>query len=226
MVGRTSHKEASCPVARPLDAVGDAWSLLIVRDAFDGVRRFGEFQRSLGLARNILAARLRNLVEHGILEYAPASDGSAYQEYTLTRKGRALFPVIVALRQWGEEHCFAPGERHVRLVDRQSGRPVRRLELRAEDGRLLSPEDTMVKGLKAGAMPPVITVPSAKTSVGVTDTFSFVPSASIFAMGSAQGFARGSTRLSSSSSQAFVRSGEHHTARERSVAPLCSRSIG
>lgn len=145
MVKRTSHKQASCPVARPLDAIGDAWSLLIVRDALDGLRRFGEFQRSLGLAKNILAARLRNLVEHGILETVPASDGSAYQEYALTRKGRALFPVIVALRQWSEEHCFEAGERHVRLVDRASGRPVRRLELRAEDGRVLAQEDTVVK---------------------------------------------------------------------------------
>src|SRR5688572_33038504 len=115
MVKRTSHSSASCPVARPLDAIGDWWSLLIVRDAFDGLRRFGEFQRSLGLAKNILASRLRNLVAHGILETVPASDGSAYHEYVLTSKGRDLFPLLVALRQWGERHFFAPGETHVRL---------------------------------------------------------------------------------------------------------------
>ena len=85
MVKRTSHSGASCPVARPLDAIGDWWSLLIIRDAFDGLRRFGEFQKSLGLAKNILAARLRNLSEHGILDTAPASDGSAYQVYVLTK---------------------------------------------------------------------------------------------------------------------------------------------
>src|SRR5215813_12549754 len=77
MVKRTSHKRASCPVARPLDAIGDWWSLLIIRDAFDGLRRFGEFRESLGVAKNILATRLRNLVAHGILEMVPASDGSA-----------------------------------------------------------------------------------------------------------------------------------------------------
>ena len=76
-------------MAHALSLVGERWSLLIVRDAFDGLRRFGEFQKSLGLAKNILAARLRNLTEHGILEPAPASDGSAYQEYVLTKKGLA-----------------------------------------------------------------------------------------------------------------------------------------
>jgi DNA-binding HxlR family transcriptional regulator len=145
MVKRTSHSEASCPVARPLDAIGDWWSLLIVRDAFDGLRRFGEFQKSLGLAKNILASRLRNLVEHGILDTAPASDGSAYLEYVLTAKGLALFPVLVALRQWGEDHFFEPTEKHVQLVDVKTGHPVRRLELRSKDGRLLSPADTVVR---------------------------------------------------------------------------------
>ena len=71
MVKRTSHKKASCPVARPLDAIGDWWSLLIVRDAFDGLRRFGEFQSNLGLAKNILSSRLKSLVDHEILETVP-----------------------------------------------------------------------------------------------------------------------------------------------------------
>ncbi len=145
MVKRTSHRKAPCPVARPLDAIGDWWSLLIVRDAFDGLRRFGEFQKNLGLAKNILAARLRNLVAHGILQTVPASDGSAYQEYVLTEKGRGLFPLLVALRQWGEDFFFTPDETHVQLIDRKRGQPVRRLELRAQDGRLLGPDDTIVK---------------------------------------------------------------------------------
>jgi DNA-binding HxlR family transcriptional regulator len=147
MVKRTSHKDAACPVARPLDAIGDWWSLLIIRDAFDGLRRFGEFQKNLGLAKNILSARLRNLVEHGILDIVPASDGSVYQEYVLTEKGRGLFPLLVALRQWGEDYFFEPDETHVLLVDRKRGLPVRRLELRAQDGRLLGPADTTLKGL-------------------------------------------------------------------------------
>jgi DNA-binding HxlR family transcriptional regulator len=145
MVARTSHKRATCPVARPLDAIGDWWSLLIIRDAFEGAKRFGEFQKSLGLSKNILSKRLQNLVTHDVLNVAPASDGSAYQEYVLTKKGLGLFPVLVALRQWGEDYFFNSRETHVTLVDAKRGRPVKRLELRSEDGRLLGPSDTRVK---------------------------------------------------------------------------------
>src|SRR5689334_8949978 len=132
MVKRTRFDEESCPVARSVDAVGDWWSLLIVRDAFDGSRRFGEFQRSLGVAKNILSARLRALVEKGILEQVPSG-------YQLTAKGEALFPVIVALRQWGEAFAFAPGEPHSQLLDRRDQQPLKPLEVHATDGRLLAP---------------------------------------------------------------------------------------
>jgi DNA-binding HxlR family transcriptional regulator len=131
-------------VARPLDAIGDWWSLLIIRDAFDGLRRFGEFQRSSGMAKNILASRLRNLVDHGIFETIHSEQSGAYSEYVLTKMGRGLFPVLVALRQWGEQYFFADGESHVQLVDLKRHRPVRRLELRSHDGRLLGPDDAMV----------------------------------------------------------------------------------
>lgn len=144
MVKRISHKESRCGVARPLDAIGDWWSLLIVRDAFDGLRRFGEFQANLGLAKNILAARLKNLVAHGILETVPASDGSPYNDYVLTEKGRGLFPVLTALRQWGEEFFFGPGETHVVLVDKKHGQPVTKLQIQAQDGRVLGPEDAEI----------------------------------------------------------------------------------
>lgn len=144
MVKRTSHSAARCPVARPLDAIGDQWSLLILRDAFEGATRFSAFQKSLGVSRNVLSVRLRNLVDHGILDTAPAADGSTYQEYVLTEKGRSLFPVLVALRQWGETFFFTPDESHVVLVDRKHGLPVRRVEVRSQDGRLLGPGDTAV----------------------------------------------------------------------------------
>ncbi|WP_421549217.1 winged helix-turn-helix transcriptional regulator [Pseudomonas sp. QD4] len=143
MVKRTRLEGAECPVARSLDAIGDWWSLLIVRDAFDGICRFGEFQRNLGMAKNILAARLRTLVNHGIFQVVPASDGSAYQEYVLTEKGKGLFPLIIGLRQWGEAFFFEAGEAHSRVVDRENGQPVQALELRAADGRLLGPDDCL-----------------------------------------------------------------------------------
>src|SRR5450755_3982953 len=132
-------------LCEPEDAIGDWWSLLIIRDALIGISRFSEFQKSLGLARNILTVRLRALVDHGILTTAPASDGSAYQEYVLTPKGRGVFPVLVALRQWSEEFSFSPGDCSTLLVDREKGRPVRKLELRDRDGRLLDAADTALK---------------------------------------------------------------------------------
>ena len=145
MVKRTSFEGDACPIARSLEAIGDWWSLLIIREALFGLRRFGEFQNKLGMAKNILSARLRALVDHGILTTAPASDGSAYQEYVLTEKGRGVFPVLVALRQWSEEFDDRPSEIATILVDREKGRPVKKLELRAEDGRLLTPADTTLK---------------------------------------------------------------------------------
>lgn len=94
-----------CPVARALEVIGDRWALMILRDTFDGLRRFSELQRNLGLAKNILAARLKLLVEAGLLAQQPASDGSAYKEYVLTEKGHSVFPIVVGLRQWGSGFC-------------------------------------------------------------------------------------------------------------------------
>lgn len=132
-------------MARALDIVGDQWSLLVIRDAFDGMKRFGEFQQSLGVARNILSDRLKNLVQEGVLELVPASDGTAYQEYVLTPKGKGLFPVVVGLRHWGEAHLYAKGEPHSVLVERDSGKPVPKIELRTRDGKPLDPDATFVK---------------------------------------------------------------------------------
>jgi DNA-binding HxlR family transcriptional regulator len=146
---RTSLGKADCPVARALDAIGDWWSLLIVRDALDGIRRFGDFQKSLGIAKGILTARLRKLVDLGVLEIVPASDGSAYQEYALTKKGRDLFYVVVSLRQWGEAHLYARGEAHSVLLDRD-GKPVGQLLLPSGAGRALKPADTAVSKVDPG----------------------------------------------------------------------------
>lgn len=145
MSRRESLTDEPCPVARTLDIVGDRWSLLIVRDAFDGARRFGDFQRSLGMARNILTDRLRKLVEADVLHLQAASDGTAYQEYVLTTKGESLFPLVVALRQWGEAHLFAPGERHSVLLDKRTGKPIAPMLPHAKDGVVLQPGATEVK---------------------------------------------------------------------------------
>ncbi|MEV6605553.1 helix-turn-helix domain-containing protein [Kutzneria sp. NPDC051319] len=145
---KTDFSGNTCPIARTLGEVGDWWSLLILRDAFAGLRRFGEFQESLGCAKNILSARLSKLVEHDLLRRVPGSDGSAYQEYELTDKGRDLRLVLVALRQFGENHLFGDGEEWFSLVDVRDGEPVAPLEMRASDGRLLRADDVEVRTVR------------------------------------------------------------------------------
>ncbi|MFD9035829.1 winged helix-turn-helix transcriptional regulator [Streptomyces sp. NPDC059567] len=134
--------DPECPVARALDLVGDRWSLLVVRDAMDGARSFTEFQRRTGIARNILTDRLRKLTAHGLLAQRPAPTGRR-QEYVLTDAGRALFPVILTLRQWGERHAFAPGETHSVLVDLH-GTPVPEFAPAGADGAALGTDTTHV----------------------------------------------------------------------------------
>ncbi|WP_427306956.1 winged helix-turn-helix transcriptional regulator [Cupriavidus sp. H39] len=145
MVTRKDPSEDTCPVARTLALVGDRWSLMIVRDAFDGMHRFSDFQRSLAVARNILSDRLRRLVDAGILATRPASDGSAYQEYVLTEMGESLFPIVLALRQWGERHLFARGERRSQMVEKRTGKPVPLMMPRSSDGEVLSHADAEVR---------------------------------------------------------------------------------
>ncbi|WP_236566674.1 winged helix-turn-helix transcriptional regulator [Nocardia sp. CY41] len=120
--------DPTCPVARTIDLVGDRWSLLIVRDAMDGAAAFTEFRQRLGIARNILADRLRRLVDHGILTADPAPGGKR-RTYELTEAGQDLFTTIVALRQWGERHAFGDDEPHSTLLS-LDGSPV--AELRPE----------------------------------------------------------------------------------------------
>jgi len=140
-VKRTCFADDPCPIARSLDTIGDWWSLLIVREAFAGKTRFGEFQESLGVARNILTDRLKKLVLEGVLELVPAADGSAYREYRLTEKGRGLILVLTALSRWGGD-CA-----EWKLVDGRTEQPVG-LELRTKDGRKVGVKD--VKLVLAG----------------------------------------------------------------------------
>lgn len=106
---RTSLSEMPCPVARSLDVVGHWWSLLIVRNAFYGHTRFKQFQEHLGISRNILATRLQELTEHGVLEKIADRQGSKYPEYILTDKGKDLMPILVAFGSWGNRWA-APGD--------------------------------------------------------------------------------------------------------------------
>lgn len=136
-----SFSEMNCSLAQTLEVVGERWTMLILRDAFFGVRRFEEFQRRLGIARNILSARLSHLVSEGILERRAVSPGGKWAEYRLTAKGRALQPALLALVQWGD-HWY-PNEEGLRVefFDRRSDKPIRPIRAYAEDGEALEPRD-------------------------------------------------------------------------------------
>ena len=108
MLNRTYDDEV-CSVARTLELVGERWTLLIIRDAFRGVRRFDDFQRRLGIARNVLASRLERLVDSGILERRPYQEHPPRHEYRLTDRGRDLYPVIFSLMRWGDTHAAPDG---------------------------------------------------------------------------------------------------------------------
>ena len=112
-----------CSIAGTLELIGDRWTLLILRDAFRGVRRFDEIQRDLGIARNLLADRLQKLVEHGILEKRQYQDRPARFEYRLTPKGVDLSPALVALMRWGDKHLAGEHVPTVLVHDR-CGEPL------------------------------------------------------------------------------------------------------
>ncbi|HEX8442063.1 MAG TPA: helix-turn-helix domain-containing protein [Allosphingosinicella sp.] len=126
-----------CAIPAALEAVGERWSFLILRGAFNGLRHFEEFQSTLGIARNILSNRLARLVEHEILSREPDPADRRRVAYRLTEKGRELLPVLLALRQWGDRWiCKTPS--NPVLIDRASGQPVAPICVRAADGRPLA----------------------------------------------------------------------------------------
>jgi DNA-binding HxlR family transcriptional regulator len=106
---RKSFADMTCPIARSLEHVGEWWSMLILRDAFGGTTRFDDFQRSLGIAPNMLARRLAALVDAGLLERRPYSERPPRDEYVLTERGRDFKPVLTALVVFGRKHFAAAG---------------------------------------------------------------------------------------------------------------------
>lgn len=119
----TELENEPCPVARGLSVIGDRWTMLVLRDLFLGFRRFEEIQSRLGCARHVLADRLRKLEAAGAVERRPYQERPVRHEYRLTEAGKALHPVIVTLISWAEAH--RPAEGGIRLVDRETGAPVR-----------------------------------------------------------------------------------------------------
>jgi DNA-binding HxlR family transcriptional regulator len=126
----------SCGLPVALEVMGERWSFMILRAAFNGICHFEEFLGVLGIARNILSNRLSKLVEHGIMRREPCPDDRRKVEYRLTDKGVDLLPAMLALRQWGERYGLGVPSNPV-LVDKRDHRPIGQIEIRTHDGRVL-----------------------------------------------------------------------------------------
>lgn len=136
---RASFAEMNCSVARTLEVVGERWTLLILRDAFNGIRRFDDFQKSLGIARNVLADRLAKLVDHGVLERRRYEEHPPRDEYRLTAKGRALFDVLVAMVHWGDIWESGGTEPPVTITHEDCGEVIHAVPSCSHCGRPLTP---------------------------------------------------------------------------------------
>lgn len=132
-------------VGHVLDIIGEGWSILIIRESFLGTRRFEEFQSRLGIARNILTARLKKLCANEILDRVPVKEGAKRHEYRLTTKGRDMMPLLVALTQWGDKWVFGENNEPLIFIDREHGDPISRIEVYSAEGEVLRPRDIIVK---------------------------------------------------------------------------------
>ena len=140
-MARRRFADMNCGIGQALEVLGDWWTLLIVRDAFFGVRRFGDFEQSLGIAKNILSARLQHLVDHGILDRVDVGSEGQRFEYRLTEKGEALLPVLTSLREWSDDWVFGRGHEPIVVKERATGRRVPRLRVTSAEGRALGRRD-------------------------------------------------------------------------------------
>ncbi|HYZ23220.1 MAG TPA: helix-turn-helix domain-containing protein [Rhodopila sp.] len=137
---RKSFSTMPCPIARSLERVGEWWSILILRDAFQGLTQFDQFQKSLGIAPNMLARRLNTLVENGLLERRRYSERPPRDEYVLTEKGRDFRPVLWALLAWGNRH-WAPEGPSMVVVDAETGIPADPVLMDRVSGKVMT-DDT------------------------------------------------------------------------------------
>jgi len=135
----------NCSVASALDIIGEGWTILILREAFFGSRRFEDFQKHLGIARNILTVRLNKLCDHGVLVRTPIKAGAKRHEYRLTPMGRDLYVVLIGLTQWGDRWLLKPEGAPVVFVERATGKEVADVEIFTKDGKKLRPRDLAVK---------------------------------------------------------------------------------
>jgi DNA-binding HxlR family transcriptional regulator len=134
---RVSFAKVGCPVARSLERVGEWWSILIMRDALNGLTRFDEFQRNLGIAPNMLTRRLKALVAAGLLERRRYCEKPVRYEYVVTKRGLDFRPVLWSLAVWGSKH-YAPEGPSIVLVDRQTGKWAKPVLVDARNGKAIT----------------------------------------------------------------------------------------
>ncbi len=140
-----SFSNMQCSIARALEHVGSWWSLLIIRDVMMGARRFKHFERSLGIAKNTLSKRLAELVNGGILEKVTASDGSAFDEYVLTQRGRDLAPIMIALSQWGDKWAAHKKGPSTEIIDARTGERLPQIWPRRDNGEIMPLSDVSMR---------------------------------------------------------------------------------
>ena len=138
-----------CPLPPAVELIGEKWAFLILRGALNGLQHFEQFQAGLGIARNILSNRLGKLVKGGILERRADPDDRRKVVYSLSAKGEALLPVVLVLRQWGED--WGHGQHDIMLADQRDGQPIQRIAVHAQDGRELSLHELMWVEQTSGA---------------------------------------------------------------------------
>ncbi len=141
---RTSFESMNCPVARAVDALGDSWNVLILREAFYGRSRFDEFIAELGIPSNTLTRRLQELVDSGLLEKRLYSERPPRSQYLLTTRGRDLRPVLLTLLAWGNKHA-TPKQQPVRLIDTDTGEPVELALVDARTGTAIGPQHKVLR---------------------------------------------------------------------------------
>lgn len=143
-MSRTDLKKFDCSVAQTLDQIGEWWTMLILRNAFHGFKRFDDFQAQLEISPTVLSARLKALTKNGILEKRKSTDDGRASDYILTEKGLDLYPILISMLEWGEKYAPSSAGPRIKLIDKRNHKPIQSVSVLAHDGRKLGAKDVMV----------------------------------------------------------------------------------
>ena len=136
-MSRKRFKDMNCSIAQALEVLGDWWTLLIIRECFLGTRRFSDFEKHLGIAKNILSNRLQHLVENNILEKIEVQQRGSRYEYQLTAQGKDLYTTISAIRQWSDKWIMGKGNEPLLVKDSRTGKPIPAVKVLDSEGKVI-----------------------------------------------------------------------------------------